>query len=134
MYKVDTGSYPTQTQGLAALTTKPEDVDPSVWGGPYVDPGVPKDPWGHDYIYVFPGKNNKQGFDLYSLGEDGKTATAGNDPDDINNWDPESGRSYYPRGDPTRNFMRRLLLLVLLIASGIYAVSILVRVLRRESS
>jgi hypothetical protein len=121
MYKVDTGGFPTQSQGLEALSVEIEVADPVVWGGPWIERGAPADPWGNDYIYVFPGKNSRDGFDLYTLGRDGKSATAGNDPDDINNWDPESGYSYYPRGDPMINFMRRMTLLVLLVACGIYA-------------
>jgi len=61
-------------------------------------------------VYVIPGKNNKLDFDLYSLGQDGQSATGGNDPDDVNNWDPDSGR-YYP--DPMRSLLRRMGLLVL---------------------
>jgi len=52
-------------------------------------------------VYVIPGKNNKLDFDLYSLGQDGQSATGGNDPDDVNNWDPES-YFYYRRVDPAR--------------------------------
>jgi general secretion pathway protein G len=44
-----------------------------------------KDPWGNPYVYVNPGKHNKNGYDLSSKGPDG---VAGND-DDINNWDIE---------------------------------------------
>jgi len=108
---VDTGDYPTQAQGLAALCTKPEGIDSSVWGGPYYGKWVPKDPWGNDYVYVIPGKNNKLSFDLYSLGEDAQSATGGNDPDDVNSWDPESG-SYYPLIDPIRTVIRYVTLLV----------------------
>jgi hypothetical protein len=32
---------------------------------------------------AFPGKNSKLGFDLYSLGEDGQSATGANDPDGV---------------------------------------------------
>jgi hypothetical protein len=100
-----TGDYPTQAQGLEALRTKPEGVDSSVWRGPYLGKEVPKDPWGNNYVYVFPGKNNKLHFDLYSLGEDGLSATEGNDPDDVNSWDPHSG-SRYP--DPMQARLRRV--------------------------
>lgn len=120
MYKRDIGDYPTQAQGLAALCAKPEGIDSSVWYGPYLERGLPKDPWGNEYVYVFPGKNNKPGFDLYSLGEDGESATGGNDPDDVNNWDPESG-SYYPLIDPAGTMAVRvgLLLLAALVVRGL---------------
>jgi hypothetical protein len=115
MYATDTGgAYPTQSQGLAALlVTKPEGVDSSVWGGTYLQKGIPKDPWGNDYVYVIPGENDdKLDFDLYSLGEDRQSATGGNDPDDINNWDPTSG-SYYGLGSPTQTIARCVAVAVL---------------------
>jgi hypothetical protein len=128
MYKAHTRSYPTQAQGLAALCTKPEEIDSSLWGGPYFD-RLPKDPWGNDYVYVFPGKNSSEGFDLYSLGEDGKSATGGNDPDDVNNWDPESG-SYYPLIDPVQTMIRRVFLAVFL-GVAVLVVGAIIRSLTR---
>jgi general secretion pathway protein G len=113
MYKMDTGDYPTQSQGLAALSTKPEGVDSSLWYGPYLEKGAPKDPWGNDYVYVIPGKHSREGFDVYSLGRDGESTTGGNDPDDINNWDPESGYSYYGLDDPLWRVANRLSLFIL---------------------
>jgi type II secretion system protein G len=133
MYKADTGSYPTQRQGLEALCTKPEDIDSSL-SVCYFE-RLPKDPWRNDYVYVFPGRKSREGFDLYTLGKDGETATAGNDPDDINNWDPESGRSYYLRTEITEGtVIRRIGVLVLLVACGVYACGIIIRALRREST
>jgi general secretion pathway protein G len=40
------------------------------------------DPWGNAYIYEYPGKNNENGYDLSSMGADGKANT----DDDITNW------------------------------------------------
>ena len=40
------------------------------------------DPWGHPYQYRFPGQNNPNGYDLWSMGKDGRDG--GND--DIDNW------------------------------------------------
>ena len=52
--KLDTGSYP---ESLEALT---ENVDQAEkWDGPYIKPNVPKDPWGNDYVYVFPGEHGE---------------------------------------------------------------------------
>lgn len=121
MYVTDTGgAYPTQAQGLAALSARPDGMDSSVWYGPYLERGFPKDPWGNDYVYVIPGKNNKLDFDLYSLGEDGQSATGGNDPDDVNNWDPES-HFYYRRERPVGTGAGRvaLLLLAALVIRGL---------------
>jgi general secretion pathway protein G len=39
------------------------------------------DQWKHEYVYVYPGRNNPDSFDLYSLGPDGREGN-----DDINNW------------------------------------------------
>jgi general secretion pathway protein G len=44
---------------------------------------IPKDPWGNDYVYVYPGVHNPGGFDLMSYGPDG-VAGGG---DDVGNWD-----------------------------------------------
>ena len=44
--------------------------------------GVPKDPWGNEYIYRQPGQYNEYGYDLSSAGPDEQT---GGD-DDITNW------------------------------------------------
>ncbi len=52
--------------------------------GPYIERGVPKDPWGNDYIYKSPGDHNTEGYDLHSLGPDGQDGTE----DDIDNWSP----------------------------------------------
>jgi general secretion pathway protein G len=70
-FKRDCGRFPSTTEGLAALTTRPADMKESRWRGPYLDATAPKDPWGHDYIYRCPTKRNTNAFDLYSLGKDG---------------------------------------------------------------
>lgn len=45
---------------------------------------VPKDPWGNDYIYRFPGQHGA--FDLYSYGADGQVGGEGEDAD-IVSWE-----------------------------------------------
>ena len=81
LYHMDTGTYPSAEQGLQALIAAPSG-GPSSWNGPYLKKKkVPKDPWGREYSYVFPGKNNADGFDLSSLGQDGIESA-----DDITNW------------------------------------------------
>jgi general secretion pathway protein G len=53
-YKRDVGSYPSASQGLAALAEKPAGVE--TWKGPYVEGGkLPFDPWGHAFFYVADG-------------------------------------------------------------------------------
>ncbi len=81
LYHMDTGTYPNGDQGLNALISAPSS-GPATWNGPYLKKKkVPKDPWGRDYVYVFPGKNNTTGFDLFSVGPDGVESA-----DDITNW------------------------------------------------
>ena len=77
MYEVDTGRYPAS---LNDLLVQPSDV--KGWKGPYLDGPLPQDPWGHPYVYVYPGRKNPSGYDLYSVGVDDQDGTA----DDIGNW------------------------------------------------
>ena len=80
-FEVDTGFYPQGSGGLNALVQEPSGAQN--WKGPYLKQSIPLDPWGNPYIYSFPGKNNPKGYDLMSVGPDGR---AGGD-DDITNWD-----------------------------------------------
>ncbi|HIE10414.1 MAG TPA: type II secretion system protein GspG [Kiritimatiellae bacterium] len=78
LYELDNGSYP---PSLQALVSNPGGAQN--WNGPYLQKGVPKDPWGNDYVYTYPGVQNPHGFDLKSLGPDGVESD-----DDITNWQP----------------------------------------------
>ena len=80
-FEVDTGFYPQGSAGLNALVDQPSNAQN--WKGPYLKTGVPADPWGNSYVYTYPGRNNAKGYDLMSMGPDGR---AGGD-DDITNWD-----------------------------------------------
>ena len=80
IFEVDNGYYPKGRNGLLDLVQKPRDA--SNWHGPYLE-SIPKDPWNNDYIYEFPGKHNASGFDLMSMGPDGRSGTE----DDITNWE-----------------------------------------------
>lgn len=77
-FEVDNGMYP-KSDGLKDLVEQPSYA--KNWRGPYISE-VPVDPWGNPYVYQYPGKNNPRGFDLYSMGPDGRSG--GND--DITNW------------------------------------------------
>jgi len=72
-YEVDTGSYPRGNDGLNQLIMQPSDV--TNWRGPYLKSDIPLDPWGHPYIYEFPGKVNPSGYDIRSMGPDGQAGT-----------------------------------------------------------
>ncbi len=72
-FEVDTGSYPRGQDGLMQLIAQPADV--TGWRGPYLKSDIPLDPWGHAYIYEFPGKVNASGYDIRSAGPDGQSGT-----------------------------------------------------------
>jgi len=72
-YKLDTGVYPTSEQGLQALRVKPDGVEN--WQGPYTDKEISNDPWGHPYVYKFPGEHGDDP-DILCYGADG---TSGGD-------------------------------------------------------
>jgi general secretion pathway protein G len=79
-FEVDNGYYPKGKDGLQDLFVQPRDA--KNWRGPYLKNEVPLDPWGNAYLYECPGKQNPSGYDLMSLGPDGRE---GGD-DDITNW------------------------------------------------
>lgn len=77
-YKLDTGAFPSTEQGLQALRTKPAGVER--WDGPYLPKDVPLDPWGHPYLYKFPGDHGDEP-DIISQGADGKEGGTAEDAD-----------------------------------------------------
>jgi general secretion pathway protein G len=72
LYKSEFGKYPDSIDALVKEKILKEKK-------------VPKDPWGNEFVYINPGSNNEDGFDLYSLGKDGREGGG----DDITNWDDE---------------------------------------------
>ncbi len=84
-YRLDNLSFPTDQQGLAALSAAPADLArPERYRqGGYVR-RLPEDPWGNPYQY---SRTSRHGgaFDVWSLGADGKEGGEGNDAD-IGNW------------------------------------------------
>ena len=87
MYKLDNGQFPTTDQGLEALVTQPQSGDiPKKWkkGGYMAKKQIPKDPWGNDYVYLYPGVHDD--FDITSYGAD--KVPGGEDFNrDINSWE-----------------------------------------------
>lgn len=75
LYKSEFGKYPGGEEGLEVLIKK-EILDGKK---------VPADPWKNSYIYIFPGSNGDDGYDLYSFGPDAKEGGG----DDIANWETE---------------------------------------------
>jgi general secretion pathway protein G len=79
LFYLDTGRYPTSSEGLEALTQKPSDV--AIWNGPYVKGGrVPLDPWGHAYQYRSPVDHTPP-YEIVSFGSDGREGGTGNAAD-----------------------------------------------------
>ena len=84
MYYMDNSKYPTNEQGLTALTTQPTDPSIKNWKpGGYIE-RISKDPWANEYQYVFPGTHGRP-YDLCSLGADGQPGGDGINAD-ICNW------------------------------------------------
>jgi general secretion pathway protein G len=82
-YRLDVGRYPATEHGLAALTTRPPNVDR--WQGPYLKKPAPADPWGRAYQYKSPGDHGD--YDLASLGADGQPGGSGENAD-VTSWVP----------------------------------------------
>jgi general secretion pathway protein G len=84
MFKLDNFKYPSTDQGLRALIQQPTDPSIRNWRtGGYLQ-RASKDPWGNDYIYVFPGTRGGE-YDLYTLGADAQPGGEGPNAD-IGNW------------------------------------------------
>lgn len=75
LYRLDTGSLPTQSQGLAALMQRPDDAAAvAKWNGPYLV-ALPKDLWGGQYRYEL--DTAARMVRISSLGADGKPGGTG---------------------------------------------------------
>ena len=80
MYKLDMFTYPKAEDGLLSLLKIPRELSGSVRyrEGGYIK-RLPKDPWGNNYQYKFPGE--KSNFDIFSFGADGKLGGEGTNED-----------------------------------------------------
>jgi len=80
LYRLEMGRYP---PSLEALVEPPPGADN--WNGPYLKKKqIPKDPWGNEYVYQYPGEHGP--YDLYSLGAD-KAEGGEGDNRDIVSWE-----------------------------------------------
>lgn len=79
LYELDNGNFPSSSEGLSALLSKPSSANN--WNGPYLEK-KPIDPWGREYKYKSPGEHRQSDYDLYSLGKDGTESA-----DDVKNWE-----------------------------------------------
>jgi len=79
LYALDTGQYPSSSEGLDALMHRPGGV--TSWSGPYLKGNeVPNDPWGKPYIYRSPGEHGP--YDIASYGPKGQEGGTA----EINSW------------------------------------------------
>ena len=74
LYKVDKGRYPTSEEGLQAVVAAGKCK------------AQIKDPWKHDYVYLYPGQMHPDAFDIKSYGADGQPGGDGENAD-IGNWE-----------------------------------------------
>lgn len=82
-YRNNAGNFPSEQQGLKALVEKPSSSPrPRRWV--QIMDQVPKDPWGAEYAYKFPGSKNRSRPELISYGKDGLEGTE----DDMSSQDP----------------------------------------------
>jgi general secretion pathway protein G len=69
-FKMDTGRFPTEEEGLTALVEQPTDVDNWQPGGYLETTDLPKDGWGNDFYYQLYPESGKP-FVIISYGADG---------------------------------------------------------------
>ncbi len=87
LYRLDNFTYPTTEQGLQALITQPDSNLKNWKQGGYIKK-LRKDPWGNDYHYARPGRDNSE-FEIYSFGADNVEGGTGSDAD-IGSWNLDS--------------------------------------------
>lgn len=71
-YKTLNRGLPSQGEGLEALVTPPASAKVKKQ---ILQPDGIIDPWKNKYQYRNPGKKNAQGYDVFSMGPDGKEGT-----------------------------------------------------------
>ena len=86
-FKLDMDRVPTEDEGLTVLWSRDaveDEEEAAKWRGPYLETPVPRDKWGTEWIYVFPGEiRGEQFYDITSAGPDREEDTE----DDITNHD-----------------------------------------------
>ncbi len=82
-YRNNAGNFPSGQQGLMALVEKPSSAPrPRRWI--QIMDQLPKDPWGKEYAYKYPGSQNRSRPELICYGKDGLEGTE----DDMSSQDP----------------------------------------------
>ena len=79
-FKMDTGRFPTEEEGLTVLIEQPSDIENWPPGGYLETTDIPKDGWGNDFIFELYPESGKP-FVIISLGADGEEGGEGFDAD-----------------------------------------------------
>lgn len=79
-FKMDTGRFPTEEEGLNCLVEQPTDVTNWEPGGYLETTEIPKDAWGREFIFELYPESGKP-FVIKSLGADGEEGGEGYDTD-----------------------------------------------------
>ena len=79
-FKMDTGRFPTEEEGLMSLIEEPTDVTGYQPGGYLDTTEIPTDGWDRDFIYELYPESGKP-FVIKSLGADGEEGGEGYDAD-----------------------------------------------------
>jgi len=79
-FKMDTGRYPTEEEGLNVLIEAPSDVKGYQEGGYLDSTTVPKDAWRNDFVYVAYPESGKP-YAIVSFGADGQEGGESYDTD-----------------------------------------------------
>jgi general secretion pathway protein G len=79
-FKMDTGRFPTEEEGLKALVEQPTDAEKWEPGGYLETTEVPPDGWNRDFIYQLYPESGKP-FVIKSLGANGQEGGEGYDAD-----------------------------------------------------
>jgi len=79
MFKINNSVYPSTEEGLNALVSNPDEEKYPAYStsGYFKDGKLPKDSWGHPFIYI----NEDDSIELISLGADGKEGGKGDKAD-----------------------------------------------------
>ncbi|MGB2810106.1 MAG: type II secretion system major pseudopilin GspG [Sedimentisphaerales bacterium] len=80
-YKMDTGQFPTEEEGLMALIEPPSEVEDLAEPGGYLETTeITKDGWGNEFYYELYPESGKS-FVIISWGADGEEGGEGYDTD-----------------------------------------------------
>jgi general secretion pathway protein G len=76
-FRVAKGRYPSTEEGLKVLITEG-------FLKPNNDKGQLVDPWGKEYVYIYPGQVHPDAYDVKSYGPDGSPGGEGDNADIVN--------------------------------------------------